>query len=399
MTTCHSLRTSAALLALSLGATLTGQSYTFANTGALQTFVVPAGALSLSITAEAGSGGRANGLNGGFGGRISGDVVVPPGSTLKILVGGRGANGTTPGVDGAGGGGGSYIALGTAGFADFATPLLVAGGGGGRTSSAGSQAGGAGGVLLGGSSGGGLSGTSCGGGGGGILANGASGTASGGGGMRATLNGAGGAGVTGGGNGAFGGGGGGGGFGQGGGGGGYTGGHGATNFAGSTGGYSFAAATVQNVVNTPGAVVHAAGSVTIVVRTTQATATVTGAGCNGHTLTATNLPWTGTTFVATGTGLPTVALVAVATGFTPTWVPLNALLPAALPGCDLFVSPDHVDVVLTTTGTATASLAIPYAAALTGLPFWQQMVPIQLDGALNITTVTSTNGLQMTVGH
>lgn len=92
------------------------KTYTFAYTGAIETFELTENVL---IEVFGASGGNASNRSGGKGAKVSG--VLSSGQVLKILVGGKG--GTHDKV--AGGGGGSYISL------NNNTPVLVAGGGGG----------------------------------------------------------------------------------------------------------------------------------------------------------------------------------------------------------------------------------------------------------------------------
>ncbi len=96
---------------------------TFSYTGALQQYVVPAGVTQVTITAIGASGGSltSNGFHlGGLGASMQGVFAVVPGTTLNVVVGGRGNNDPSS----SGGGGASGVASGT-------TPLIVAGGGAG----------------------------------------------------------------------------------------------------------------------------------------------------------------------------------------------------------------------------------------------------------------------------
>lgn len=135
----------------------------FGSTGTEQTYVVPAGVSSLSVTAIGAHGGQGyagNGVVGGVGGAgaaVIANLPVTPGEVLYVEVGGIGASGQPPGTDlggfngggnsedaalsdgGGGGGGGasdvrlcSTSAVGCPGGADsLSTRLIVAGGGGG----------------------------------------------------------------------------------------------------------------------------------------------------------------------------------------------------------------------------------------------------------------------------
>ena len=129
----------------------------YASTGALQTFTVPSGVETVTVTVAGGQGGSVAGDNGflyaagGGGGRTAGTVDVDPGEVLSLVVGGAGgtavalapnpASAGSPGGYGgggaggddvrpllgarAGGGGGSFV------LAEDDTLLLAAGGGGG----------------------------------------------------------------------------------------------------------------------------------------------------------------------------------------------------------------------------------------------------------------------------
>jgi hypothetical protein len=101
---------------------------TFSYTGALQTFTVPAGVSSITITAEGGDGGTGGSLdNGGRAVIETGTFAVVAGSGLSVLVGGAGGFG----VSGGGGGGSFVYTIGAA------TPMIAAGGGGGAGNGAG----------------------------------------------------------------------------------------------------------------------------------------------------------------------------------------------------------------------------------------------------------------------
>lgn len=136
--------------------------------------------------------------------------------------------------------------------------------------------------------------------------------------------------------------------------------------------------------------------------TCPATAVTAGAGCTGSAgpmvLTATTLPWIGSTLRAVATGLPAIALGVVVTGFSPTTLPLATVLPVALPGCTLHVAPDLLEVAIANAGAVNAQLVVPNSLPLVGLQLHQQVVGLRLDVALNITEVTATNSLRSTVG-
>ena len=142
----HSAASFAAILVAGLSY---GQSTTFSYTGAMETYVVPAGVTELSIDCIGASGGTSNfGLPDfvpGDGGRVETILTVTPGATLYIYVGGEGTAAATsvPGVGGfnggadgnangsnagGGGGGASDIRIGGTALTDR---VVVAGGGGG----------------------------------------------------------------------------------------------------------------------------------------------------------------------------------------------------------------------------------------------------------------------------
>jgi hypothetical protein len=100
------------------------QTLTFSYTGAVQTFTVPAGVTSLTISASGAQGGGNTG--GGLGALMSGDFTVTPGETINIVVGQQGQlqiGGQSQ--NSSGGGGGSFV------YRNSSNLLLAAGGGGG----------------------------------------------------------------------------------------------------------------------------------------------------------------------------------------------------------------------------------------------------------------------------
>ncbi len=92
---------------------------TFAYSGAEVTWTVPTTGLYDIVAFGAQGGGFNSVLPGGLGAEIGGDVALTAGTTLTILVGGKGGTGAEPG-----GGGGSFVV-------DGVTPIIIAGGGGG----------------------------------------------------------------------------------------------------------------------------------------------------------------------------------------------------------------------------------------------------------------------------
>jgi YVTN family beta-propeller protein len=110
---------------------------TFSYSGALQTFTVPAGVTSVTVTAVGAEGGTAgvhsnNSQPGGVGASIQGQFSVTPGDVLSVLVGGAGETPNTENLTSSGGGGGGSFVWRGRGFPALnGTSLLVAAGGGG----------------------------------------------------------------------------------------------------------------------------------------------------------------------------------------------------------------------------------------------------------------------------
>ena len=129
---------------------------TFAYTGGAQTFTVPACVTRISIYASGAQGADTNGAGvGGLGGVVAASIVVTPGETLTVMVGGQGALSPRAGTPAGGynGGGGTAGPAGTGGGASDlrrgVARLVVAGGGGGGGSPSAGANGGAGGDLIG----------------------------------------------------------------------------------------------------------------------------------------------------------------------------------------------------------------------------------------------------------
>lgn len=117
---------------------------TFSYTGGVQTWVVPANVGQVTIEAWGGQGGaNARGISGGLGGYAKGDLVVTPGETLYIFVGGGGLTSTSGFFNGGGnagtgattanslGGGGGGASDVRRGGSALSNRVIVAGGGGG----------------------------------------------------------------------------------------------------------------------------------------------------------------------------------------------------------------------------------------------------------------------------
>jgi hypothetical protein len=127
---------------------LPSQQFNF--TGGPQSFVVPAGVHLLAIDAVGGSGASAPPSNPGLGGRVQATVLVTPGETLTIRVGGNGGPGDPGGFNGGAAGGAGAFGGGGASDVRRGSTMIVVAGGGGAGGPLGGGNGGAGGGLVGG---------------------------------------------------------------------------------------------------------------------------------------------------------------------------------------------------------------------------------------------------------
>jgi hypothetical protein len=60
--------------------------------------------------------------------------------------------------------------------------------------------------------------------------------------------------------------------------------------------------------------------------------------------------------------------------------------------------PDFIDVLLPAAGVVHAQLAVPDSVALAGLVVNHYVVPFEVDAALQVLAITSTNALSLTIG-
>ncbi|MCU0862754.1 MAG: hypothetical protein MUC36_03090 [Planctomycetes bacterium] len=108
--------------------------------------------------------------------------------------------------------------------------------------------------------------------------------------------------------------------------------------------------------------------------------------------------WVGGTTTETGSGLPLAAFVLAARGVSVTSVPLGLLLPQGAPGCNLGVVPEQVELLSTSSGSASSSYTLPNNPGLVGLQLVSQWVPLEIGASLQIVTATSTNTVFQYVG-
>lgn len=94
-----------------------------------------------------------------------------------------------------------------------------------------------------------------------------------------------------------------------------------------------------------------------------------------------------------------VALTAAAcTTGQPEPSPRFVLRAQGQPGCSVLATPDILQPLLTTNGIAQSELFLPRSAALTGVTFYQQMIPFEVDAAGAFVAITATNSLRLTAG-
>jgi hypothetical protein len=129
---------------------------------------------------------------------------------------------------------------------------------------------------------------------------------------------------------------------------------------------------------------------------------VAGTGCSGsggpNTLAATSLPWVGSTFRSTASGLPTNGVAIEVLGFAPTLLSLSSLLPQGGAGCNLLVAPVAFGLQLPSSGSVGLQFVVPNDVALVGAIVRQQVLAAELDAQANLVAVTASNALQLVVG-
>lgn len=129
-----------------------------------------------------------------------------------------------------------------------------------------------------------------------------------------------------------------------------------------------------------------------------AAANVLGAGCNGLSLAADELPWTGRTVTATATGFAGNGIGFGVIGFGTQSLPLVALHPAGMVGCTAEVTPDVSLLLFPVGGAASMSVALPASPAFAGIGLNMQVMQLQLNAQFQLVSLSSTNGLALTIG-
>lgn len=137
--------------------------------------------------------------------------------------------------------------------------------------------------------------------------------------------------------------------------------------------------------------------------TCPASATGFGSACSSGlgvlSMTASTLPWIGSTLRTTTSNVPASALCFAVFGLSQVAIPLPALLPQGQAGCSLLASRDISLFAANGPGNAaTAALVLPNTAGLVGVPFFAQTIPLEFDGSGAIAAVRASNGLSLVIG-
>ncbi|MBL8737230.1 MAG: hypothetical protein JNL12_12440, partial [Planctomycetes bacterium] len=138
--------------------------------------------------------------------------------------------------------------------------------------------------------------------------------------------------------------------------------------------------------------------------TCPASAVSSGAGCTGsagpNVLTASSLPWLGSTFKTVGTGLPATANVYAVVGLSPATggIDLSQVFPEGVAGCVVHVNPDAIVGLGAASGSVEIGMPLPNTPSLAGAVFQQQLVVAETGLGGGITAITVTNALDLVAG-
>lgn len=132
------------------------------------------------------------------------------------------------------------------------------------------------------------------------------------------------------------------------------------------------------------------------------TAAPYGPSCNGPLgplqLVATTTPYVGGVFRATCSGIAADTSNAVIYGLTPLAVPLTAVLPAGLPGCELLATVELFELLPPGGPTITTSIVVPADPLLVGVVVHQQVLQVEFSTTGAQLAARSSNGLVLTCG-
>lgn len=133
-----------------------------------------------------------------------------------------------------------------------------------------------------------------------------------------------------------------------------------------------------------------------------ATASAYGAVCNGSngplSLTATALPWLGSTYRAQASGVAGNAIACEVYGWNPVSVPLATLHPTGGAGCLQLASMESIRLVAPQASSLQTELSIPNDPNLVGVQLRHQLLLAELNASNHLMTFVSTNALSLTIG-
>jgi len=115
-------------------------------------------------------------------------------------------------------------------------------------------------------------------------------------------------------------------------------------------------------------------------------------------ITADALPWIGTPFRTTTTGVPLGALSLGIIGLTQLSIPLDQLLAEGQAGCSLLTTLDILMLLTNGIGTAHSAFTLSNDPSLLGVTFCQQTAPLSFDAAGALVAIRSSNSLALTIG-
>lgn len=146
----------------------------------------------------------------------------------------------------------------------------------------------------------------------------------------------------------------------------------------------------------------ASGDLAVLSSTCPATVVSYGTGCSSAAgqlvITADTLPWIGSTFRTTTSGVISNSFCLGLIGLGQVAVPLPLLLPEGQPGCSLYTTFDIPLLLPVTGGAARSSFALANDPALVGVTFFQQTLPLEFDLAGAIVAARGSNALAATIG-
>ncbi|MGE3175033.1 MAG: WD40 repeat domain-containing protein [Planctomycetota bacterium] len=122
-------------------------------------------------------------------------------------------------------------------------------------------------------------------------------------------------------------------------------------------------------------------------------------GAGPVSLTTEGAPWLGDQLQLLGAGYAPRSLAILHLGLANALVPLAAIHPAGVPGCNLLVAQDVLTALLLPSGSEVPfAVPVPADPRLAQLALFAQMTQIEFDPALTLVRISGSNGLQMTLG-